>query len=111
MATLHPRMFIAQPTLEAWVEAGLARLEEDVVHLERPGRAYRLEPAVRFVRAVEPDAGEGVERLIGKVLTEARLKTLQGEQLEGSVLLGDWAFEVDAGYVGILLDGNSREEV
>lgn len=108
MATLHPRMFIAQPTLEAWVESGLATVEDDVVRLERPGRAYRLEPAVRFTRAVPPVRAEA-QGLEGKVLTEVRLRALGGERLEGSVLLGESAFEVETGYVGVLLDGETKE--
>lgn len=116
MATLHPRMFIAQATLEAWVDSGLARLDGDAVHLERPGRAYRLEDAVRFRSTVSPppeDAEaeldrQALERLLGRVLTEARLAELGGERLGDSVLFGAHAFEVEPGYVGTLVEGRPR---
>lgn len=109
MATLHPRMFIAQSTLEAWMDSGLATLSGDEVHLRRPGRSYRLEAAVRFESAVsEPSArpGEkGAGELLGKVLTQSRLAELGGELLEDSVLLGEVAFEVKSGFVGTLIPG------
>ena len=116
MATLHPRMFIAQSTLEAWMDSGLASLEGDAIKLERPGRTYRLEDAVRFrAPVVDPasddeapsSAAQGAaEQLVGKVLTERRLGELGGERLGNSVLFGQLAFDVEPGYVGTLLEGD-----
>jgi hypothetical protein len=104
MAKLHDRMFIAQSTLEAWMDTGHVDVRENLVVLSRLQRAYTLEPAVRFVSVV-PDEGAAAN-LIGKVLTERRIVELGGELLGNSVLFGESAFVVEAGYVGTL-DGAS----
>lgn len=101
MATLHPRMFIPQATLEAWVDSGQAALEGEVVHLARSGRGYRLDAAVRFLAVV---AAPGDTALVGKVLSERRIAELGGELLGDSVLFGDAAFQVEPGYIGTLVE-------
>lgn len=99
MATLHPRMFIAQSTLEGWMDSGRAALDGDQVRL-KAGWTYQLDAAVRFVSVVS--APRDVH-LIGKVLSEARVSELGGELLGDSVLFGDAAFQVEAGYIGTLV--------
>ncbi|MCA9555178.1 MAG: hypothetical protein KC933_34420 [Myxococcales bacterium] len=98
---MHPRMFIAQATLESWLDSGHVDMESSLVVLKNHGRAYELEPAVRFVASV-PE-GKAPD-LIGKVLTERRINELGGEMMGDSVLFGEAAFVVEAGYVGILRD-------
>ncbi|MEL6186809.1 MAG: hypothetical protein AAFU79_19475 [Myxococcota bacterium] len=98
MATLHARMFIAQATLEGWMDTGRAVLEADRVQL-RAGWVYRIEPAVRFTAVVS--APSDVD-LLGKVLSESRVVELGGELLGDSVLFGDAAFQVESGYIGTL---------
>lgn len=99
MATLHSRMFIAQKTLESWLDSGAVEVENNVVHLKNHDRRYDLTPAVRFLSVV-PD-GSGAE-LIGKVLTETRVNELGGELMGDSVLFGEAAFQVESGFVGTL---------
>lgn len=106
MATLHPRMFIPQPTLEAWLESGNVVLEGTQVRLEHLAKTYDLIPAVRFLRAVPEDAAP---ELIGKVLTERRIAELGGELLGQSVVFGDTAFEVDVGFVGTLREAEPAQ--
>lgn len=93
-------MFIAQSTLEGWVSSGLAEVGDHVVMLWRSGRAYRLDAAVRFVQTLS--APEGVD-LVGKVLSERRVRDLGGEVLEESVLFGESAFEIQRGFIGTLM--------
>lgn len=95
----HQRMFISQATLEAWIDSGNVVLSERIVELKDLGCTYDLEPAVRFVAQV---AGEEEPTLIGRVLGEARVHELGGELLGDSVLFGDTAFEIEAGYIGSL---------
>ena len=94
-------MFIAQSTLETWRDSGHVEVADQVVTLKNHGRAYHLQPAVRFLSVV-PE-GRGAE-LIGKVLTDNRIQELGGEIMGDSVLFGASAFEVEAGYVGTLHD-------
>ena len=104
MATLHPRMFIAQTTLEAWMDSGRAELKGDFVHLERSHHVYRLDAAVRFISAV---VTTDAEELVGRVLTEQRLSELGGELLGDSVLFGEAAFQIESGYIGTLVNKTS----
>ena len=99
MAHLHPRMFIAHSTLEAWVDSGNVDVGENVVTLMKLGRKYDLEPAVRFLAVVPEGAAP---ELIGKVLTNERIVELGGELMGDSVLFGEAAFEVETGFVGNL---------
>ena len=107
MATLHPKMFIAQATLEAWMDGGRARLEGSVVDLERARAAYALEPAVRFVSAI---GDSETDNLVGKVLSQARVVELGGEVLGDSVLFGDVAFQIEPGFIGTRLEAPPSAE-
>lgn len=95
MTTLHDQMFLAQSTLERWLDAGKAEFNGSSVTLPLHDRSYRLEGAVRFEAAV---AGEGL-RLEGKVMTEQQVQELGGELMEDSVVFGEHAFTVRAGYL------------
>lgn len=92
-------MFIAERTLEAWLDSGNVDVKSDMVVLKNHGRAYDLEPAVRFLSVVPEGAAP---ELIGKVLTTRRISELGGEVMSDSVLFGEAAFEVESGYVGTL---------
>lgn len=92
-------MFIAERTLETWLDTGNVDVDAEVVHLRNHNRAYDLEPAVRFLSVVPEGAAPD---LIGKVLTTKRIAELGGELMGDSVLFGEAAFEVEAGYVGTL---------
>lgn len=92
-------MFIAQSTLEAWLDAGKAEVNDQIVHLKKLRREYAIEPAVKFLAVMPEDRGG---KLIGKVLSEKRVLELGGEILGDSVLFGETAFQVQSGYVGTL---------
>ncbi len=104
MATLHPRMFITQSTLEIWMDSETVDVQEQTVVLKKVGRSYRIEPAVRFLSVVPEGAAP---ELVGKVLSEKRIAELGGELMGDSVLFGEAAFEIESGYIGVL---NSPEE-
>lgn len=93
------------------MDAEEAHLDGEIVRLVAPHPDYRLEPAVRFVRAVVGAMPSGGDGLIGKVLGEARLGELGGELFEDSVLFGDVAFQVETGYIGTALGAAESEGV
>lgn len=92
-------MFIAQRTLESWLETGNVQMDNTIVTLRNLGCSYELTPAVRFVKVLPDGAAPDV---VGKVLTEARITELGGELMGESVLFGETAFEVEPGFVGRL---------
>lgn len=98
--TLHfsmsgSRWFVPQATLEMWLDRESAQVRGQTLHLPRPRRQFRLEPAVRFTCAIP----EGPTQMVGRVMTESRITELGGELLEDSVLFGDVGFSVENGYV------------
>lgn len=101
MSNLHDRMFIAQSTLEAWMDSGRVQVVDNRVVLEKLDRTYLIEAAVRFVSVVPEGAAP---TLLGKVLSEKRIIEIGGELLGDSVLFGDAAFHVVPGYIGTLVD-------
>lgn len=96
MAKLHNKMFIAQPTLEGWLESGKVDFDGSKLMLRPFRRSYDLEPAVRFLSVVD---GPADSMLVGKVLAEKQILELGGELLGDSVVFGQIAFEVRAGYI------------
>ncbi len=99
-------MFIGQSTLEAWLDSGHADLLDGEVLLKRANRAYRLDPAVRFLATISGSDSA----LLGKVLGEARVVELGGEILGDSVLFGDAAFQIEPGFIGTLVTELSEED-
>jgi hypothetical protein len=92
--------FVSQAALDAWAESGKIELDGPVMTLSGrggSGAGYALEPALRFLQVVGAD--HDPHALVGKVKPEARLRELGGEQLAGSVVLGDVGYEVEVGFL------------
>lgn len=89
-------MFVAQETLEAWLDSGQVEMNGNAVRLDRLATTFDLEPAVRVVRLVE---GAGPVDLIGRVLAESAIGKSGGELLGDSVVFGEIAFEVVSGFI------------
>jgi hypothetical protein len=98
-------MFIAQPTLEIWMDSGNVEMRGDEVVLKKLKRTYVIESAVRFVAVV---SGGAAPKLIGKVLTERRIGELGGEIMGDSVIIGDSAFQVQPGFVATLKEAPDK---
>lgn len=93
-------LFVSQAMLDARAEQRKIDFQGDVMLLldgAGKGRSYALEPAIRFLKLV--CAEEDPHRLVGKVKTEAQLRSLGAELLGASVLLGDVGYEVQSGFL------------
>ncbi|WP_373048258.1 hypothetical protein [Vulgatibacter sp.] len=88
-------LFVPQPVLDAWLEAGQADVTAEGLHLGE-GRPLALAPAVRLLEMLEgaDDAG-----LLGKVKSEASLRVLGGEPCGDSLLLGEVVYAVEPGFL------------
>src|SRR5437764_13696427 len=96
MGKLHDQMFVAQTTLESWLDSGKVDFDGRVVRLKSHEVAFDLESAVRFIAIID---GVQESNLLGKVLPESRIKELGGEVLGDSVVFGEIAFQVRPGYI------------
>ncbi|HEX7489658.1 MAG TPA: hypothetical protein VF341_12160 [Anaeromyxobacteraceae bacterium] len=93
-------LFVSQAMLDARAEQRKIDFQGDVMLLLEgagKGRSYALEPAIRFLKLV--GAAVDPHRLVGKVKTEAQLRSLGAELLGSSVLLGDVGYEVQSGFL------------
>jgi hypothetical protein len=97
------RFFFPQEALDAWLDQGRVSLEGDIMTFNPEGQRFRLQGAVRFLSEVA--GGGDAKDLVGKVKTKAQLGQLGGEQCADSVVLGEDAYQVVEGFVGVpLLD-------
>jgi len=91
-----PNLFISQE----WVT--LSNIDEKVtidagqMVVKADGKAYRLTPAVRFLKV---DGGDGdPHQLLGKVKTTRALEAMDAETMAESVILGETAYRVMPGF-------------
>ena len=90
------RVFFPQSALDAWLDAGRARLVDDRLVLPG-GHALELVGALRFLAEVAD--GTDPHGLVGKVKTIEDVVALGGEHQADSVLLGDNAYQVAEGFL------------
>ena len=92
------RLFFPQSALDRWVEGGEATLEGDV--LRRGDAVYRLVSGVHF-RGTD-GGGTDTAQLVGRVKDAHQLATMGVEVIAESAVLGDVAYIVTPGYLGLL---------
>lgn len=92
------RVFFPQVALDAWIAEDRVDLRNDELTIKSENRKYRIIEAVRIMAEVTgtPDENE----LVGKVKSHAFLSELGAEIVEGSVILGDNAYDAVPGFVG-----------
>jgi hypothetical protein len=95
---MENRIFFPQTALDEWIVEGTVDLQDGVLALLPVGRRYRLAEAVRVVRDA---SGGGDAELLGRVKSRTYLEGIGAEIVEGSMLLGDVAYDVEPGWVGI----------
>ena len=93
-----PKLFISQGRIDRWLDEGKVRLEGEVMVLPALNKSFRIRPAVHFVRCVS--GAEDPHGLIGRVKTQEQLADLHAEQYANSVLVGETAYDCEAGFVG-----------
>ncbi len=90
------RLFLPQPLLEEWASEERADLKEGRLVVPSEQASYAAAPAVLFLKLV---SGTDDKKLLAKVKTEEQLRSMGGEQMADSVLIGEDAYEVVPGYL------------
>lgn len=93
-------LFVSQAMLDSWAEQGKIDFVANVMTVlagDGNGRSYALEPAVRFMKVLGADSDPN--GLLHKVKTRVQLKELGAEPVDDSCILGDLAYEVQAGFL------------
>ena len=90
--------FISQGQLDEWVDRGNADLTGDTVSL-RLNRQYlaRMTPALYVTRIVS--SPDDARKLVGKAFPMEVVQELGAEVMQGSVIIGDDAYDVEEGFM------------
>jgi hypothetical protein len=91
-------LFIAQQTLDAWVDQDKVEFDHNVMTIKADGRSFKMVEAVRFVKVEGGD--EDTAGLLGRVKTNDQLKAMGAERYRDSVLHQDVAYKVQEGFIG-----------
>lgn len=93
------RVFFPQEALDTWVVENRVELGRDELTLKSEGRRFKITEAVRVLREVTdtPDAYD----LVGRVKSRVFLSALEAEIVESSMLIGDNAYDVVQGFLGL----------
>jgi len=94
------RVFFPQGALARWLDEGKVELAGETLTMRDGGHRYRIVEAVRVTREVtgSPDAN----KLVGRVKSREFLVGLGAEIVGESMILGDNAYDVVAGFLGTL---------
>jgi hypothetical protein len=95
---MRTRVFFPQTALDEWVSENRVDIKGEELTLKVEGRKYRIIEAVRVLREVT--GADDPHELLGRVKTRAFLMELGAELLEGSMILGDNAYDVVQGFIG-----------
>jgi hypothetical protein len=92
------RVFVSQNCIDRWLGAGGIALEGDHLRFHAvPGTNLFINPAVYFTRI---DGGESDPYdIVGAVKTAQELTQMGAEHYGDSVVLGDYAYTVNPGFV------------
>ena len=101
------RIFVTQRQLESWMDEGKVAFDDGILTLVENDSKGRLEPAVRIVGALD---GRDVHGLAGKVWSVKELEGRGAEVYQGSVVLGETAYEGEEGFVLIRTAGGDAVE-
>lgn len=92
------RLFISVAKLESLTAANKVTIDGDRMDLTELGRAFHIEPAVRFLKVAGGDAD--AHGLVGLVKSEEELAQIGADHMATSVIYVDTAYEVQPGFLG-----------
>ena len=99
---MRSKLFISQKRLDSWASEERVTVHGDVMTLAGDGRSFALSPAVRFMKVSAGDAD--AHELVGRVKAVAVLEDLGGEHYMDSVIVGETAYDVQEGFLGLPVD-------
>jgi hypothetical protein len=91
-------VFFPQDALDEWIVGGTIDLSKGELMIAPEGRRYKVLEAVRVLAEVTgtPDP----HKIVGKVKPKADMEKLGAEIMEGSMIIGDNAYDVAQGWMG-----------
>jgi hypothetical protein len=96
---MENRFFFPQAALDQWIIDGTVDLQQNELTILSEGRRYQLVDAVRILR--ELSGGGDQHELVGRAKARVQLEQLGAEIVESSMLLGEAAYDVEPGWLGV----------
>ena len=96
---MQNRVFFPQPVLDQSLVDGSIEISGNEMIIVAEARKYRVAEAVHIVREVTGTADPN--DVVGKVKSKLFLEELGAEILEGSMIIGDNAYDVVQGWLGV----------
>lgn len=96
---MQNKVFFSQPALDQWLSMGKVELQGSELRMLEEQRRYDLAEAVYIVREVS--GSEDAHRLVGRVRPKNTLEQDGAELFDTSVILGDNAYDVVPGWIGV----------
>lgn len=90
-------LFFTQAMLEQWIDDGEVLFEDDTLTIFEQNTSYRLAPAVKCTQLL---SGEDTNGWLDKVMTVADAQSAGAEHFQGSLIVGDTAYQCDEGFLG-----------
>ncbi|AKT42354.1 hypothetical protein [Chondromyces crocatus] len=95
---MRNRVFFPQAALDEWIATDRIELKGDELLMKGENRRYKIIEAIRVLNEVTGTSD--THEVVGKVKTRAFLTELGAEILEGSMIIGDNAYDVMQGFIG-----------
>jgi len=96
------RVFLPQDAVDIWLAEERIELDGEIMALMPEGQRFRLSTALRFMAEVAEESDP--HDLVGRIKSLEQLAELDGEHASGSVIIGDNAYDVVEGFVGMPLE-------
>jgi|WetSurMetagenome_2_1015567.scaffolds.fasta_scaffold473902_2 hypothetical protein len=106
---MSAKVFLPQEVVDSWITADKVELSGEVMTLRELGVALRLVPGFYFDH-VAGGSDEG-HNLLGRAKSKAAVAALGAEAYMNSVLLGETAYEVEAGFIAKPVDSGCPHQV
>lgn len=96
---MENRVFFPQAALDQWLVDETVDLQQGELTILAAGRRYKVVDAVRIVREVSGTGDE--QELVGRAKARVALEQLGAELVETSMLVGDTAYDIEPGWLGV----------
>jgi hypothetical protein len=103
------KVFIPQGVVDSWITADKVELSGEVMTFRDCGLSLRLVPGY-FFGHVSGGLDEG-HQLLGRAKAKAAIAAMGAEVYMNSVILGETAYEVEAGFIAKPLDATCSRQI
>ncbi len=99
---MSTKVFLPQELVDAWITSDKVELVEELMTFRAQGLRLRVVPGFYFDHVA--GGSDEAHQLLGRVKSRAAVAALGAEVYMNSVLLGETAYEVEAGFIAKPLD-------